>query len=486
MSAKGKSRWEDTEEDAAAEAARKAAKDAKKKAKALRESQKLEAEAKEKEKEKARQLQDESSQPRDQPPSKRRRLETPPSDINAPLKLLRFPAPEITPCRHVDNYERLNHIEEGSYGIVSRARDKDTGEIVALKKLKLERETDGFPITSLREIQTLMASRHPNVVNIREVVMGDTLKEYVPPPPRQHPVYICTYSAKNIKAYSSPQSVFIVMDFIEHDLKTLSEDMQEPFLQSEIKTLLLQLVSATAHMHSQWIIHRDLKTSNLLMNNRGQIKVADFGLARYTGDPLPPLTQLVVTLWYRAPELLLGAKEYGTEIDMWSIGCIFGELLTREPLLQGKNEIDQLTKIFDLLGLPTEETWPTFRKLPNAKLLNIPKTKTSLNTLRTKFPLLTSSGVDLLSRLLALDPKQRISAEEVLAHPYFKEDPKPKSAEMFPTFPSKAGQEKRRKHLSPSAPMRGDAPVLQGDIGGLFSGRDEEEAGAGFQLRLGR
>lgn len=132
------------------------------------------------------------------------------------------------------------------------------------------------------------------------------------------------------------------MDFIEHDLKILSEDMQEPFLQSEVKTLLHQLVSATAHMHSQWIVHRDLKTSNLLMNNRGQLKIADFGLARHLGEPL---TQLVVTLWYRAPELLLGAVTYGAEVDMWSIGCIFGELLLKEPLLQGKNEVDQLAKV---------------------------------------------------------------------------------------------------------------------------------------------
>lgn len=324
------------------------------------------------------------------------------------------------------------------------------------------------------------------------------------------------------------------MDFIEHDLKILSEDMQEPFLQSEVKTLMLQLVSATALMHSQWIVHRDLKTSNLLMNNRGQIKVADFGLARYLGEPTPPLTQLVVTLWYRSPELLLGAKAYGTEVDMWSIGCIFGELLLKEPLLQGKNEVDQLSKvcsfipflihsfipsfslfviactnalkIFELCGIPTEENWPGFRKLPNAKALNFPRNRQTYNSLlsplkivfieltlhsigshlRTRFPLLTSSGVDLLSRLLTLDPSQRITAEEVLRHPYFKEDPKPKSAEMFPTFPSKAGQEKRRRHMSPSAPVRGDAPALQGDFGGLFGGQDEEEVGAGFVLRMGR
>lgn len=135
------------------------------------------------------------------------------------------------------------------------------------------------------------------------------------------------------------------MDFIEHDLKTLQEDMLEPFLPSEIKTLLLQLTSAVEYLHSNWIMHRDLKTSNLLMNNRGQMKVADFGMARYYGDPPPKLTQLVVTLWYRAPELLLGAERYGPEVDLWSIGCIFGELLKKEPLLQGKNEVDQLSKV---------------------------------------------------------------------------------------------------------------------------------------------
>ncbi|KAI6005237.1 Pkinase-domain-containing protein [Pisolithus orientalis] len=300
--------------------------------------------------------------------------------------------PPIQPSRSVYCYERLNQIEEGSYGVVFRARDKETGDIVALKKLKLEEEKHGFPITALREINALMSCRHENVVHIREVVVGDTLTQ-----------------------------VFVVMDFIEHDLKTLLTLMPAPFLQSEIKTLMLQLLSAVAHCHANWILHRDLKTSNLLMNNRGTIKVADFGLARRYGDPIGVggLTQLVVTLWYRAPEILLGATNYSTAVDMWSVGCIFAELLLKEPLFQAKGEIELLSMIFKLLGPPT------------------------------------TLGLDLLTSLLTYDPQQRISAEEALHHPYFSESPLPKHPDLFASFPSAAAGEKRKKPFdSPSAPLR--------------------------------
>ena len=301
------------------------------------------------------------------------------------------------------------------------------------------------------------------------------------------------------------------MDFLEHDLKTLQEDMLEPFLPSEVKTLLLQLTSAVEYLHRNWILHRDLKTSNLLMNNRGQLKVADFGMARYYGDPPPKLTQLVVTLWYRGPELLLGAEKYGAEVDMWGVGCIFGELLKKDPLLQGKNEVDQLSKvrrswrgyskafwsacsrqqIFELCGIPSESTWPGFKRLPNARSLRLPSQsqnpQSAGSVIRAKFPLLTTAGSQLLSSLLSLNPADRPSAAQMLAHPYFKEDPRPKSMAMFPTFPSKAGQEKRRKVVSPSAPKRGDAPRIEGqgaDFSGIFAGRENEEVGGGFALRL--
>ncbi|CAI7585918.1 unnamed protein product [Penicillium bialowiezense] len=467
-----KSRWADDDpETEAIVAQQKREKEEKRRAKAEKQRQ---AEAKAQQ---ARQEANRTQAPNDEsgPPTKRRRLSNEPApstdaaiartdDEEKQSTLLRFPVGEWGPCRHVDNFEMLNHIEEGSYGWVSRAKDISTGEIVALKKLKLENSPDGFPVTGLREIQTLMEARHQNVVYLREVVMGNKMDD-----------------------------VFLVMDFHEHDLKALLDEMREPFLPSEIKTVLLQVVGGLEFLHSQWIMHRDLKTSNLLMNNRGELKIADFGMARYYGDPPPKLTQLVVTLWYRAPELLLGADKYGTEIDMWSIGCIFGELLTKEPLLQGKNEVDQVSKIFALTGPPNSQTWPGFRSLPNAKSLRLPSTSASASAVnppllpRSQFPYLTNAGLGLMSGLLALNPASRPTAKECLEHPYFREDPRPKPREMFPTFPSKAGMEKRRRHHTPEAPKRGqEAPEL--DFAGVFGGApggDAGEAGAGFTLRLG-
>ncbi|KAF1982230.1 cmgc/cdk/pitslre protein kinase [Aulographum hederae CBS 113979] len=483
----GSSRWASSAADKAEEARRKLEKEEKKKAK-LEKQRKLE-EAEELRQNEAAAARDTAAgigsngdEEASGRPAKRRRLST---DNNAtsdeasqrPRKLLRFAAPGWGPCRSVDNYEPLNRIEEGSYGLVSRGRELATGDIVALKKLKMDNLADGFPITALREIQTLRASAgQTHIVALREVVLGtDPIND-----------------------------VYLVMDFLEHDLKTLQEEMSEPFLPSEVKTLLLQLVSAMDFLHERWILHRDLKTSNILMNNRGQLKIADFGMARYVSEPPPKnLTQLVVTLWYRAPELLLGAEQYDDKIDMWSVGCIFGELLKKEPLFMGKNEVDELSKIFTLCGPPTLHSWPTFRRLPNARHIQFPPTPPNLTPtevksmttpsplpLRTHFPLLTNSGTALLSALLSLDPLTRPSASEVLKHPYFEEIPRPKHTSMFPTFPSKGAMERRRR-WSPNAPVRGEAvdfgKEVDGgkvDFAGIFGG-NSEAGGAGFALRMG-
>lgn len=224
-------------------------------------------------------------------------------------------------------------------------------------------------------------------------------------------------------------------------------------------------------------------------------------MARLLPPPSPttsPLTQLVVTLWYRAPELLLGTQDYGTAVDIWSLGCIFGELLQKDALLPGKNEVDQLYKIFSLVGLPTDKTWPEFWRLPNAKSLKLPrdaaagagKGADAAILLRRKFPnALTSKGTELLASMLSLNPDHRPTAAEILAHPYFAETPKPKPPELFPTFPSRAGQERRRRK-SPHAPVRGRGNArLEGagevDFSGIFAGREEEMRGSGFQLRMG-
>ncbi|KAJ0398376.1 hypothetical protein ATCC90586_000713 [Pythium insidiosum] len=320
-------------------------------------------------------------------------------------------------CRSVDSYARIGKIDEGTYGVVSKARDKETGDIVALKQVKMSPELcyEGFPVTALRETNVLLALDHPNIIKVREMVVGST-----------------------------PDKIFMVMDYAENDLKAVMEKMKQPFLQSEVKYLMQSLLRAIAYMHERWYIHRDLKTSNLLYDSRGTLKVCDFGLARKYGSPIRSYTQLVVTLWYRAPELLLGATEYSTAVDMWSVGCIFAEILLMKPLFPGRGEIDQMDQIFKELGSPSEENWPGFLALPNAQSIKWKWPKKS--RLREKFPLtasfsgggcsLSNAGFDLLSQLLALDPAKRISAKEALRHEYFREAPAPKAQELMPTFPS--------------------------------------------------
>ena len=318
-------------------------------------------------------------------------------------------------CRSVFAFEQLNRIDEGTYGVVFRARDKKTGKVRALKKVKMEKEREGFPMTALREANILLSMHHPNVVDVSEMVVGNSL-----------------------------DSVYMVMEFAEHDLKGLMETMPAPFSTPEVKCLTRQLLSGVAYLHDNWVLHRDLKTSNVLVNNRGQLKICDFGLARHYGDPLRAYTHVVVTLWYRAPELLLGQREYGTPVDCWSLGCIVAELLGRDPLFQGKSEIDQIDRVFRLLGTPNEKIWPGFEHLPGVRKVKF--ARQPYNNLRRRFPEVSPSGAptisdvgfDLLNRLLAYDPERRISAEEGLRHEWFEEFPPPKDQRLMPTYPSKA------------------------------------------------
>ncbi|XP_021759372.1 cyclin-dependent kinase G-2-like isoform X2 [Chenopodium quinoa] len=318
-------------------------------------------------------------------------------------------------CRSVFDYEKLGKISEGSYGIVYKAKDKDSGEMVALKKMKLGNQREGFPVVYLREINTLMSLNHPSIVNVREVVVDESAEGF--------------------------DNIYMVMDYVEHDLKALMQARKQHFRQSEVKCLMLQLLEGVSYLHDNWVLHRDLKTSNLLLNNSGELKICDFGMARQYGSPLKPYTSLVVTLWYRAPELLLGAKEYSTAVDLWSVGCIMAELLTNKPLFDGKTELEQLDKIFRTLGTPNDKIWPKYSQLPGIKANFVQQ---PYNQLHKKFPrasftgspALSDSGLDLLSRLLTYDPEMRITAKEALSHPWFQEVPLPNSKEFMPTFPA--------------------------------------------------
>ncbi|CAM6090888.1 unnamed protein product [Calypogeia fissa] len=245
-------------------------------------------------------------------------------------------------CRSVDEFEQVKIIGEGTYGVVYRARNKKTGEIVALKKVKKESEKEGFPLSSLREINTLFSLHHPAVVDVKEVVVGSTINGVFP--------------------------VFVVMEYVERDLQSYMQSMKQPFSLSEVKCLLLQLFGGVKYLHDNWVLHRDLKTSNLLLNKRGELKICDFGMARQYESPLKAYTSMVVTLWYRAPELLLGQEnyKYSTAVDMWSLGCIMAEILAKEPLFDGNSEIDQIDKICRILGTPNGKDWPEFPRLPSA------------------------------------------------------------------------------------------------------------------------
>ncbi|KAF3794087.1 Cell division control protein [Nymphaea thermarum] len=226
----------------------------------------------------------------------------------------------------------------------------------------------------------------------------------------------------------SDKRLYLVFEYLDLDLKkhmdSCPEFSKDPRL---IKvgetfpswTFLYQMLRGIAHCHSHRILHRDLKPQNLLIDRRtNAVKLADFGLARAFGIPVRPFTHEVVTLWYRAPEILLGSRQYSTPVDVWSVGCIFAEMVNQRPLFPGDSEIDELFKIFRVLGTPNEETWPGVTSLPDYKSA-FPKWPPK--DLTTVVPGLEPAGVDLLKKMLCLEPSKRITARKALLHEYFKD-----------------------------------------------------------------
>ncbi|KAJ1898902.1 Cyclin-dependent kinase catalytic subunit [Kickxella alabastrina] len=283
-------------------------------------------------------------------------------------------------------YAKLDKVGEGTYGVVYKARDLKEGGIVAMKKIRLEGDDEGVPSTAIREISLLKELQHDNIVRLLDIVYDD-------------------------------YKLYLVFEFLDLDLKKYMDSVGPAGLSPvQVKSYMHQLVKGIAFCHTHRTLHRDLKPQNLLIDQNGMLKIADFGLGRAIGVPLRVYTHEVVTLWYRAPEILMGSRQYSLAMDMWSIGCIFAEMVRRRPLFPGDSEIDEIFKIFRILGTPTDKVWPGVSMLPDYKP-SFPKWQAK--DLAELLPGLDADGINLLKRMLIYDPTRRISAKQALAHPYF-------------------------------------------------------------------
>lgn len=325
-------------------------------------------------------------------------------------------------CRGIEGtYRKIKQIGEGTYGQVYLAEEIATGDLVALKKIRMDSEREGFPITAIREIKLLSHLSHPNVIRLREIVRSQV------------------HAVNQMKG-----SIYMVCDYMDHDLTGLMERRNYKFTIPQIKCYMKQLLSGLTYCHSCKVLHRDLKASNLLINNEGQLKLADFGLARPFKEASQggKLTNRVITLWYRPPELILGSENYGPEVDIWSCGCILAELILGKPLFPGKDEADQMDKISQVLGSPNEVNMPGFSKLEHSKLMNQQTYKK--NNLRQfmkqhageKVKEMGEKGMLLLERMLAMNPSQRIKSQDACLEKngWFFTEPLPCEKDQLPTF----------------------------------------------------
>ncbi|KAI7897877.1 kinase-like domain-containing protein [Cokeromyces recurvatus] len=309
----------------------------------------------------------------------------------------------------LDKYEIIGFISSGTYGRVYKARskNKDDHREFAIKKFKPDREGDshhyvGISQSACREIALCRELRHENIVALEEVLLED-------------------------------KAIYMVFEYAEHDFLQIIHyhlhTERKPIAEVVVKSVLWQLLNGVAYLHSNWVLHRDLKPANVMLTSDGVVKTGDLGLARIFSKPLQPLfngDKVVVTIWYRAPELLFGSRHYTKAVDMWAVGCIFGELLALKPIFKGEEikmdgkktvpfQRSQLTKIFEIMGTPTKERWPTIDQLPDYhQLSSFPQCP---NNLKQVYQMMLSPK--------KYDPAKRITAEKALNHPYFQEDPKP-------------------------------------------------------------
>jgi len=374
------------------------------------------------------------------------------------------PIPEIG---KLDLYQMIEKLGQGTFGVVQKARDKRTGELVAVKQLLNHLAKEGFPITALREITILKQLEHHNILNINELVYE--------PPKVTNPADLVTNRG----------TFYTISPYMTSDLVGILENPDVKLELNQIKCIMIQLLQGTQFIHEQNFLHRDIKAANILIDSRGVLKIADFGLARlYEGD-IPRLgmgpgggekayTALVVTRWYRPPEILLGERKYTTAVDLWGIGCVFAELFVHKPILVGKSDAHQAQLIFELIGPPTD--WEKASKLPN-------KTDFSIGlgckrSLERRFEsLMPSSAVDLLSGLLALDPYKRLNALDALDHVFFKSEPLPLRPEEMPQFGEchEIDKERFKKLRETSQPPLPSGPGHRSYLEGKRYDNDEDK-----------
>ncbi|KAI3685060.1 hypothetical protein L6452_34293 [Arctium lappa] len=322
-----------------------------------------------------------------------------------------------------ESFEKLEKVGQGTYSSVFRARELETGRTVALKKVRFDNFEPESVRFMAREIVILRRLDHPNVMKLDGIITSRLS---------------C--------------SIYLVFEYMEHDISGLLSCPDINFTESQIKCYMKQLLSGLEHCHSRGVMHRDIKGANLLVNNEGIMKIGDFGLANFCnpsgGERKQPLTSRVVTLWYRPPELLLGSTDYEASVDLWSIGCVFAELLLGSPILQGRTEVEQLHKIFKLCGSPPEDYWKK-SKLPHATLFKPQHPYESC--LWETFKDLPKCSVDLIETLLSVEPYKRGTASSALATEYFKTKPYACDPSSLPKYPpnkeidAKHREDSRRK-----------------------------------------